>query len=75
MAVITIRLNDEEQKVLDYLTEYCHEDKSTLIKKSLLEMYEDLQDIKFIDKYVKENKQKNKKFVSSNEIEKQIKGM
>jgi hypothetical protein len=33
MAVVSVRLNDEEEKILEYLTDYFHEDKSTLFKK------------------------------------------
>ena len=40
MGVISIRLNNDEEKVLKKLSDYFHEDKSTLIKKSLVELYE-----------------------------------
>lgn len=35
MAVVSVRLNKDEEQILDYLTEYFHEEKSTLFKKSL----------------------------------------
>ena len=51
MAVVSVRLNKNEEKILKYLTKYFHEDKSSLFKKPLYEMYEDIQDIKFIESY------------------------
>lgn len=68
MAVVSVRLNREEEEILEYLAEYLHEDKSTLFKKSLYEMYEDIQDIKFIERYVKESSKKKKNFVRAEEL-------
>ena len=72
MAVISVRLNTEEEKIIDYLSSVYDEDKSTLIKHSLKEMYEDIVDKKIIDDY--EIKEQNKKphFVSSEEIMKDL---
>ena len=72
MAVISVRLNTEEEKIIDYLSSVYDEDKSTLIKHSLNEMYEDIVDKKIIDDY--EIKEQNKKphFVSSEEIMKDL---
>lgn len=39
MAVISIRLNKEEEKTLKKPSEHFQEDKSTLVKKSLLDLY------------------------------------
>nr|MDA3941542.1 DUF6290 family protein [Spirochaetia bacterium] len=58
MAVVSVRLNKDEEQILEYLTEYFHEEKSTLFKKSLYEMYEDIQDIKFIESYIEKSKVK-----------------
>lgn len=68
MAVVSVRLNEEEEKILNYLSEYFHEDKSTLFKKALHEMYEDIQDIKFIDAYLKRKKGKKPRFISGDEL-------
>jgi hypothetical protein len=72
MAVISVRLNTEEEKIIKYLSSVYDEDKSTLIKHSLKEMYEDIVDKKIIDDY--EIKERNKKphFVSSEEIMKEL---
>ena len=68
MAVISVRLNEEEEKILEYLTEYLHEDKSTLLKKSMFELYEDIQDIRFIENYINDAKSGEKKFITGDEL-------
>ncbi|MCF7946098.1 MAG: DUF6290 family protein [Spirochaetia bacterium] len=68
MAVVSVRLNNEEEKILEYLTEYFHEDKSTLFKKSIYELYEDIQDIKFIESYIDSARKKEKKFITADEL-------
>jgi predicted DNA-binding protein len=68
MAVVSVRLNDEEEKILEYLTEYLHEDKSTLLKKSMYELYEDIQDIRFIENYIEDAKKSEKKFITGHEL-------
>ncbi len=72
MAVISVRLNKEEEKMLNYLSEYFHEDKSTLFKKSMYNSYEDIQDIKFIDRYLQKSKKKKPDFVSGDDFLKNI---
>jgi len=68
MAVVSVRLNDEEEKILEYLTEYLHEDKSTLLKKSMYELYEDIQDIRFIENYIDATKKSENKFITGDEL-------
>jgi predicted DNA-binding protein len=68
MAVISVRLNKREEEILNYLTDYLHEDKSTLFRKSLVEMYEDIQDIRFIEQYVEESEIRKKIFISGEEL-------
>lgn len=58
MAVISIRLNKDDEKILDYLKDYYKDDKSSLIKKIIQEKYEDLQDLKVINNF-EENYDKN----------------
>lgn len=59
MAVTSIRLNENEEKVLKYLKNHFHCDSSTLLKKSLFELYEDMKDREIIDTF--ENKKKKSK--------------
>jgi predicted DNA-binding protein len=66
MAVVSVRLNEEEEKILRFLTDYFHEDKSTLFKKSMYELFEDIQDILFIENHI-ENK-KNAEFISNEDL-------
>jgi len=72
MAVISVRLNTEEEKIIDYLADYYEEDKSNLIRHSLKEMYEDIIDRAIIDDYEKTEKKKKPKFVGAEEIKKGI---
>ena len=54
MAVVSVKINQEEEKMVDYLSEYFEEKKSSIIKRSLTEMYEDIVDKNIIDKFEKE---------------------
>ena len=68
MAVVSVRLNDDEEKILKYLTDYFHEDKSALFKKSLYELYEDIQDIKFIEAYIEKGKMDKNRFIPGEDL-------
>ena len=70
MAVISIRLNEEEEKMINYLSEHFNQDRSALIKHSLYDIYEDLCDREFIDRF--EKNKKKEKFLTSDEIKKAI---
>jgi len=72
MAVISVRLNTEEEKIIDYLSSVYDEDKSTLIKHSLKEMYEDIVDKKIVDNYEIKEKKSKPHFISSEEIMKDL---
>ncbi len=47
-------MNREEEKMINYLSEYFEEEKSSIIKRSLIEMYENIVDRKVIDTFEKE---------------------
>jgi hypothetical protein len=72
MAVISVRLNTEEEKIIDYLSSVYDEDKSTLIKHSLKEMYEDIVDKKIVEDYEMKELKKKPRFISSGEIMKEL---
>ena len=72
MAVISVRLNTEEEKIIDYLADYYEEDKSSLIRHSLKEMYEDIIDRIAINDFEKIEKKKKPKFLKAEEILKGI---
>jgi hypothetical protein len=65
MGVISVRLNEEEEKIIEYLAEEYDEDKSTLIKHSLKEMFEDIIDKRVIDEYEVSEKKKKPKFIDA----------
>ena len=73
MAVISLRLNQNEEKMVDYLSKYFEQDRSALIKYSLRELYEDLTDREIIDEYEKKEKENKIKFYGSDEIMKMMK--
>ena len=68
MAVISVRLNTEEEKMISFLSEHFDEEKSSLIKHSLKELYEDIMDRKIIDSFEENEKNKKVKFISSQEL-------
>jgi len=68
MAVVSVRFNSEEEKMIDYLSEYYEEDKSSLIKHSLKDLYEDIVDRQVIEGFEKTEKKKKPKFVSAKDI-------
>ena len=72
MAVISIRLNSEEEKMVSFLSNEYEKDKSSLIKYSLREMYEDFIDKKVIEDFEKKEKTKSILFINSEEILNQI---
>jgi hypothetical protein len=68
MAVISLRLNRNEETMVDFLSNYYEQDKSSLIKYSLKELYEDIIDKQVIADYETKEKNGEVKFVDSNEI-------
>lgn len=68
MAIVSVRLNEEEEKVLNYLADYFHEDKSTLFKKSMYDLFEDIQDIRFVDNYRRKSKKKKPEYITGDEL-------
>ena len=68
MAVISIRLNEEEERMVSFLSNQYEKDKSSLIKYSLKEMYEDFLDNKIIDQYEIEENNKPFNFLSAEDI-------
>ena len=72
MAVISIRLNTEEEKMISFLSNHFEEDKSSLIKHSLKEMYEDILDRKVIDTFETNEKNNKATFISSLELLKSL---
>ncbi len=68
MGVTSIRLNTKEEKLLNFLKEYYQCDTSALLKKSLIELYEDIKDKEAIEEFEKKETLGNAKFSSFEEI-------
>lgn len=68
MGVISVRLNKDEDKILRRLTEYFQTDRSTLIKKSLLELYENMKDGETIEIFEKKEKRGKVSFVTAEDV-------
>lgn len=68
MGVISVRLNKDEDKILKRLSEYFNADKSTLIKKALVELYENMKDIETIEAFEKKEKRGKVVFTSAEDI-------
>ena len=68
MAVISLRLNQKEEEMVNFLSDYYERDKSALIKYSLNELYEDIIDKRVIDEYETKEKKGEIEFADSKEI-------
>jgi hypothetical protein len=74
VGVISVRFNQNEERILKELSEYYDEDRSKLVKKSIMEMYETLVDRKLIDKFEVKESKKKAHFHSADEMLKLIEG-
>jgi len=72
MAVISIRLNAEEEKMISFLAEEYERDKAGLIRLSLQQMYENYVDRKIIEEHEKKEKKIRKKFLKAEDIMKSV---
>ena len=68
MSVISIRLTKDEERILSFLTNYFDKDKSTVIKTSLTDMYEDILDREEINSYESFEQEGVTKFYSFEDI-------
>ncbi|MEW6571424.1 MAG: DUF6290 family protein [Nitrospirota bacterium] len=68
MGIISVRLNKDEEKILKKLAEYFHEDKSALVKKSLLELYENVVDLDEIKKFEAKERKGKVSFFTAEDI-------
>ena len=68
MGVISIRLNKDEERILKKLSEHFHEDKSALVKKSLMDLYENVMDLHEIKKFEAKEKKGKTSFFTVEDI-------
>jgi predicted DNA-binding protein len=67
MAIISLRLNQQEADMINFLSDYYEQDKSSLIKYSLKELYEDIVDRELITNYEKRENKGDVSFISSDD--------
>ena len=68
MAIITLRLSDQEEKVLDLLVRHFDQDKSKVLKDALWEMYEDVRDRELIEDFEKRHRAGKVEFVTADDF-------
>ena len=72
MAIVTLRLNDEEEKILDLLVKYFDADKSKILKEAMWDKFEDLRDQEIIEGFEKKKKAGKAQFASADDLIKKI---
>ncbi len=68
MGVISVRLNKEEERILKELADNLGVDKSTLIKKSIFELYENMVDMEIIEKFEEKERKGKVSFITAGDI-------
>jgi len=68
MGVTSVRFNEKEEKIINYLKEHLNCDTSTLLKKSLWELYESLKDREIIEEFEKSENSGKVSFSTMEEI-------
>jgi hypothetical protein len=68
MAVISIRFNLKEEKILKALKNYYNCDSSNLIKRTLLDLYEEIKDREIIEQFEIREKSSKSGFVKLEDI-------
>jgi predicted DNA-binding protein len=72
MAIVTLRLNDEEEKILELLVKYFDADKSKILKEAMWDKFEDLRDREIIEGFEKKNRTGKVQFASADDLIKKI---
>ncbi len=68
MAVISVRFNSKEEKILKTLKNYYNCDSSNLIKRTLLDLYEEIKDREIIEQFEVKEKTSKSGFVKFEDI-------
>jgi hypothetical protein len=68
MAVISVRFNSKEEKILKTLKNYYNCDSSNLIKRTLLDLYEEIKDREIIEQFEIREKSSKSGFVKFEDI-------
>ena len=73
MGIITVRLNDKEEKILEHLQHFYDTDKSKILKEAMVEKFEDLRDREVIEEFEKKLASGSVQFGSADRLIKKIK--
>lgn len=68
MAVVSVRFNDKETKILKILKKYYNCDYSSLLKLSLWDLYEEIKDKGIVEEFEKKEKSSKANFVKIKDI-------
>lgn len=68
MGMISVRLNEDEEKILKKLSCYYNAGTSTLVKKSLFELYENMVDLNVVNDFEEEEKQGKTSFYTATDL-------
>jgi len=68
MAVVSVRFNDKEIKILKILKKYYNCDYSSLLKASLWDLYEEIKDKEIIEEFEEKEKSSKTDFVKIEDI-------
>lgn len=72
MAIVTLRLNDEEEEILELLVKYFDADKSKILKEAMWDKFEDLRDREIIEDFEKKNRTGKVQFASADDLIKKL---
>jgi len=68
MAVVSVRFNEKESKILEILKKHYNCDSSSLIKRSLWDYYEEIKDKEIIEEFEEKEKSSKSTFVKIEDI-------
>ncbi len=68
MAVTSVRFNAKEEKILKILKKHYNCDASTILKKSLWDLYEDIKDKEIVEDFERRERGLKTKFVGIDEL-------
>lgn len=72
MAIVTLSLNNEEEKILEILVKYFDADKSKILKEAMWDKFEDLRDREIIEAFEKKSRTGKARFASADNLIKKI---
>ncbi|HRZ26575.1 MAG TPA: DUF6290 family protein [Spirochaetota bacterium] len=68
MAITSVRFNAKEEKILKMLKKHYNCDASTLLKKSLWDLYEDIKDREIVEDFENKEDKSETEFVTIDKI-------